>query len=354
MKKISIKDIEESLNIFRSQRILLEEMKEEIVPLIHNIIIERKINFHNVIGRVKEENSLKEKMQRYNKKFVEIKDVLGLRIITYIESDAEKICKIIENEFEINKDMSKDHSKKLGGYRGKNYIVKLNEVRKNLVENKRYKDIEFEIQITTILDHAWAEIQHDRNYKLKSLPLKFKRKFSLLAYTLELIDSQFDDLCLEIDKKINEISNKTKKGELEDIEIDSVSLRGYLNERFKDYLGKEIVTSFGLHNNDLKGVLEDLNTFGIKNLNELKNILPEWVEEYLKVQPLDAKTDYSDLIRDFLLVQFKREYCKKSILFKKSGEFVLNIKEDSLFKSKGIDYVGLCKEESILISIKDR
>lgn len=344
--------IEKELSKFRKKREVLGELGDEMIPLIDHMLNEAEISFHEVIGRVKEENSLKEKLLRGNKKLKDIKDLLGLRVITYLKSDSKKVCELIEKEFKIMG--IKDHEKKINGsYRGKNYVVKLDQKRGELIEYGSYKDIEFEIQVTTILDHAWSEIQHDRNYKLKGkLPEEFKRQFRLLASTLELSDIQFDKLCQEVDKKIKEIEEKTQRGEIKDITLDSVSLRGYLNERFKEGLGEKILPTFGEGNIDSSNTIEDLKIMGINNLEELKEIIPPWINEYLTTQR--GIIDYTDLVRDLLVLKFQGEYIKKSRIIKRHHNYgyIFSEKEINLFNEKGVDFCKLFEESGIKFTIE--
>lgn len=51
------------------------------------------------------------------------------------------------------------------GYLSVHYFLKLNNKRLALSEYKGYKGLKCEVQVRTLLQHAWAEIEHDRNYK---------------------------------------------------------------------------------------------------------------------------------------------------------------------------------------------
>src|SRR5262249_43337388 len=45
-----------------------------------------------------------------------------------------------------------------------------------------------------ILQHAWAEIEHDLGYKAGNIPDKFRRRFSRVSALLELADEEFMNL----------------------------------------------------------------------------------------------------------------------------------------------------------------
>jgi len=163
---------------------------------IHNIIAElleiNSINIHAIFSRAKEVDSFSEKIKdiKYDDPQSQITDLAGIRIICYVESDLTLICKILEDNFTIDPVNSLDKSKLLGidkvGYKSVHYIAELKEDRIQLPEYKKFKEVKFEIQIRTILQHAWAEIEHDRNYKFSGeLPDDIKRRFKLIEGTLE-------------------------------------------------------------------------------------------------------------------------------------------------------------------------
>jgi len=92
-------------------------------------------------------------------------DMAGIRVITYLDSDARKAAEIIKQLFEIVPGQSVDKAQELGtdrgGYRSIYVVGRLGQDRLALPENKKFENFCFEIQIRTILQHAWAEFEHD-------------------------------------------------------------------------------------------------------------------------------------------------------------------------------------------------
>lgn len=134
--------------------------------------------------------------------------------------------------------------------------------------------MKFEIQIRTILQHAWAEIDHDRNYKSASeLPIDLQREFSRLSANLESVDVDFQQLVDKVEIYRNRVSQQTKEGNL-DVNIDSVSLEGYLREKFSSEHLKKNVKLVD------KDIIEELKSSGIKSLRDLEGMMSKETEKY--------------------------------------------------------------------------
>ncbi|MDX6038046.1 GTP pyrophosphokinase family protein, partial [Acinetobacter baumannii] len=153
--------------------------------------------------REKSKKSFLKKMEDKNKEKtyspLDMTDLAGIRVITLIESDVHKVCELIKSLFNIHKKDSVNKSEILGddkvGYRSVHFICDIGETRENLLEWKALKGLKFEIQVRTALEHAWAEIEHDRSYKLRGkLPSDLTRRFSLLSGLLESADLEFNRL----------------------------------------------------------------------------------------------------------------------------------------------------------------
>lgn len=58
------------------------------------------------------------------------------------------------------------------GYRSVHFVCDLGAQRSGLPEFKDLGGLKFEIQVRTLLQHAWAELAHDRNYKFSGTLLR--------------------------------------------------------------------------------------------------------------------------------------------------------------------------------------
>jgi len=337
-------------------KLLSEKIKETITGAMDV----EKINYLSIQAREKSIENFEDKLKKeINFKPEEMQDLAGIRIICNINSDVDKTIKLIKELFEIDEERSTDKSKLLGddklGYKSVHFVAKLPKNRAQLKENENFKDLYFEIQIRTILQHAWAEMSHQKNYKFSGvLPAEIRRRFNLLAGHLEVADNEFNSISKSIEDYSEEVSRKTKSGNL-DIPLDSVSLRGYLNEKFKDYLGVYLLPRFGSKDEDSENVITDLKIMGVETLEDINNLIPSWIKDYIEVQGNDCTTNYTDLIRDVLISRFKEDYLKESQLFKsanKRGGLRLGKNENLLFKSHGIDFIELIGQFGVNIILK--
>jgi ppGpp synthetase/RelA/SpoT-type nucleotidyltranferase len=176
----------------------LQDFKISIDSLIQTLLEIEGIQFHSVTSRIKSKASVRQKLQRPDKRreLNDLTDMFGARIITYFEDEVDVVAKLIEREFIVDRDNSVDKRSLLDpdrfGYLSLHYVLQLNPERSTLPENRAYKDIKFELQIRSILQHAWAEIEHDTGYKSASgVPDAVRRRLSRLAGLLELADDEF-------------------------------------------------------------------------------------------------------------------------------------------------------------------
>lgn len=163
--------------------------------------------------RIKEFTSLINKVIgdiKYHKEpLLKINDILGLRVMLYFESDLEKVCDIIEEEFEVigtRDDKRERLEPDQFGYSSIHYIVKLDERRLLLPEYKDYKDLKAEVQIRTIVEHPWDVISHYMDYKPKelgsSLSPKLERRLNSLMALFEIANREFDSIHKEYNEQI--------------------------------------------------------------------------------------------------------------------------------------------------------
>ena len=104
--------------------------------------------------------------------YSDIWDLAGVRIALYFPRDREKIDTIIKTSFDIiseTKDFPDNskrpsYSKRFSGYWARHYRVSLKA--ESLPQTQlRYSQARIEIQVASVLMHAWSEVEHDLVYK---------------------------------------------------------------------------------------------------------------------------------------------------------------------------------------------
>ena len=107
----------------------------------------------------------------------EIKDLAGCRIIFYTDTDLERFRQsgVWEKNFDVDWANSKTHFPHSEDasvedlYQGIHYVVRINADRVKLVEYADLAGLRCEIQLQTILNHAWSETSHDVLYKARNV-----------------------------------------------------------------------------------------------------------------------------------------------------------------------------------------
>ena len=180
-------------------RLLSEKTKEFLSSTLHS----KDIVPHSITSREKDPEELREKITREGEfpdaPFYGITDLAGARIIAYFPSDVDKIVPLIEKEFSIDSKHSMD--KRLSsdpaifGYASVHFVVEFRPEMLKLPDYALFDKMKCEIQVRTILQHAWAEIEHDIVYKSPGeIPFRVRRRFACLAGLLEIADREFESL----------------------------------------------------------------------------------------------------------------------------------------------------------------
>ena len=241
------------------------------------LLDEEKISYLSVSGRVKDVDSFYEKISRknYNNPFEQVEDICGLRIICYYKSDIDKICKIINREFEVLESQDKEEllNNDQFGYRSHHFIIKIKKDWLSIPNYRGLNDLKVEIQVRTNLMHTWAEIEHKLEYKKEEdIAKEFKRRFSFLSAKLEEADEQFEALKKDIIKyrEDNIELLKIKSDEINNLELNVDNLQAFLDFNFPDRFRSVEATSEVLNELKLYGIsISKLGEFYDKTKNTL-------------------------------------------------------------------------------------
>ena len=275
-----------------------EDCLNYVENTVKNIIKSQSINVHEIVGRVKTIESLEGKVKRKNySNLAEITDLCGIRIITYFSDDVDKIAELISQEFEVDLENTIDKRKSEDptkfGYVSLHYVVGLREENTSPTLYGRFKNIKLEIQIRTVMQHAWAEIEHDLGYKSKEdIPDQYRRQFSRLAGLIELADDNFLQLKNNINNYEQEIREKlpTSKKELP---IDSSTLMTYVTED-QNYIellntikSLDVDVDFNINSSFLSTVVQRVKKLGLKTIGDIDELLERYKDIFLRISAIE-------------------------------------------------------------------
>ncbi|MBI3040211.1 MAG: RelA/SpoT domain-containing protein [Chloroflexi bacterium] len=308
-----MKNAEKAIEWYKENEQIYGKLADEVASIIKKYLQQNNIKVYDVIKRAKSVKRFGEKAQNYSDPINEIKDVAGIRVITYLDNDRKNVVEAIKILFTIDPENSKDYSEELGidriGYRGMNYVASFGKERSELPDNEQFAGRSFEIQIMSIIQHAWSELEHP-SYEFKGqLPLLLERKYKLLAAILEFADSEFVTLSEKLDEYRKEIDGKLDRNEL-GIEIDPASLTEYCNKRFKTFIEKGLLDPKFGNSQDGSEVVKELHDFGILKLSQLDKIIPTDLQE--KMVDSQYSGNFQAIIRFILIIKETEKYFEHS------------------------------------------
>jgi GTP pyrophosphokinase len=233
--KPGAEDVEAVLAEFDSRAGSLSALCDKTKALIEELLQAANVRYQSVQARVKTRKKLREKYldpAKEYKKLDDIHDLTGLRVITYYDDEVDRVAEVIEREFEIDPGNTDDKRKielDRFGYSAINYVCTHLRTRASLSEYKRFANVRLEIQVTSILSHAWSEMNHGSYDLGENCPPEIRRRFFQLKALLELADWQFTDLRDKTTSYERAVAVQVEAG-VSGLPLDVVSLRSLLEQ----------------------------------------------------------------------------------------------------------------------------
>jgi hypothetical protein len=220
------------------------------------------------------------KADRDYKSLRDISDLVGVRIITYYSDDLDRIARIVAGEF-AQLDPMEDKRKgnpDTFGYSAIHMDCAYLPERIASTEYKRFAKARFEIQITTILGHAWAEMHHPWYDELNS-PTEEVRRFHRLAAVLELAEQEFLEIRTKKDQRERSASVRVAAN-TPGIPVTPEALKAFIEQNeFVNKLDLEFLSASGAGSltepsgNYISLAARLVNAVGISTIQELEGRL---------------------------------------------------------------------------------
>ncbi|WP_279633193.1 GTP pyrophosphokinase [Nocardioides euryhalodurans] len=194
--------VREAVRAYAAVQPSLREPTRRFVALVTALLDEAGINYLTVEGRTKSVASFAAKAARsvegrplYTDPSTEITDQIGVRVITYVHSDVDAVVDVFDDQLRLldDRDMGEETaSQGRFGYSSRHLLVAVGDPAPESYDD--LVDHRASIQVRTVLQHAWAEFEHDIRYK-GTVPAEhasdLDRRFTLAAGLLELADQEF-------------------------------------------------------------------------------------------------------------------------------------------------------------------
>lgn len=181
----------------------LHGVTAEAISTLTALLDDAGINYLTVTGRTKTPASFAAKARRYEGREASvdplraITDQVGTRIITYVRDDVRAVADLLSEHFTVleDRDMGQETaSEGRFGYSSRHLLLSTEPLGPD-GELPAYDPRHcFSVQLRTVLQHAWAEFEHDVRYKGTIPPEQvpdLDRRFTLAAGLLELADNEF-------------------------------------------------------------------------------------------------------------------------------------------------------------------
>ena len=273
-------EIHELIDDYKRLDVIVNERLHEILS--------GKMSLMHITHRIKTIESINGKLERkpdvYSKP-QDIYDILGFRVICYFLDDVNSAAAIIENNFRVDRSKSKDKRQlidaKSFGYVAIHYVCALPESYGEL------STLWFEIQIKTILQHSWAEIEHDLGYKTEvEVPRNIRRSFSKAASLLEVADDIFSDIRTRLEEYRISVKNNIEAQNLDAVFFDKITLAEFTshNKTYRNLL-KEIadITNARITEHNPESQLPLIEFLGIHSLGDMVRLIEEEHDLTLKL-----------------------------------------------------------------------
>ena len=274
---------------------------------IEDLLNDAGIIFDRVSTRVKTWPSLKAKAKKrrengdfvYPQPWQEIHDVMGVRVTLYHSTAIPQALNVFGESFHVERSVDKAAETRISGgfgYGSHHLVLTVTEDSAAAMEElAAYVGWTFEVQIRTVLQHAWAEFEHDIRYKQGPNPPspEVDRLFTLAAGLIELADQQFDEIAA-----LKAPDTETDK----DVELTAETLPGVL----AIILGNRFPLSRSEHYRFLAELLEQN---GVHHLGQLEQLLDDTAIAHVHdAMRYRFRPGQVRLIDDLLLNKFGKQH----------------------------------------------
>ncbi len=247
---------------------------------VRSLLDEAGINYLSVTGRTKTVSSFAAKSSQevdgvrvYDDPLTQITDQIGVRVITYVHSDVAAVADLLAATFTVLDDRDLGQvtaSQGRFGYSSRHLLLSPDPEHATMIMLEQLGGQPASVQLRTVLQHAWAEFEHDIRYKgqvPEEHATDLDRRFTLAAGLLELADREFSMIRDRLRGDLTQPAIGAEPGAAAEPaeRMDAMALATFLGSRYL-----EAGWSRTDHYDWMAGLLAEL---GITSLDQLRGLI---------------------------------------------------------------------------------
>ena len=260
-----------------------ERLTQAVRGGLEQLLAEHGLGQVMITDRIKSRESLNAKLLRKHGKYQsadQVTDIVGFRLISFFADQVDQMAEILDKNFVVDKEKSIDKRELIDpntfGYVSLHYIC-------SLPEGKGYPEdlcgMQFEIQLKSMLQHTWAEIEHDLGYKSAlGVPREVRREFARAASLLEVADDLFVNIKKELREYERDVHERIRTDKADDLALNKATLDEFIKaDSVLNALNREIAEISGAELLEVSSeiYLAQLYFFDIRKIRDLKDAIEE-------------------------------------------------------------------------------
>ncbi|MDP3894233.1 DUF429 domain-containing protein [Nocardioides sp.] len=232
--------VSEAIRGYADAQPRVREATDAMVASVTRLLDDAGVNYESVTGRAKSVPSFAAKAARlvdgiplYSDPLTQVTDQLGVRVVTFVAEDVDAVVDLLAEVHPIldDRDLGQETaSEGRFGYASRHLLLRLPDT----APYAGTPSGSASVQVRTVLQHAWAEFEHDIRYK-GTVPEAdapdLDRRFTLAAGLLELADREFSAIRDRIQASM---TDSTADFDPADPRISAQELATFLAGRYAD------------------------------------------------------------------------------------------------------------------------
>jgi ppGpp synthetase/RelA/SpoT-type nucleotidyltranferase len=196
-----VSDLQAARERWLSERSIYEKLLQRVITTLKQQLRTNGMSAP-VTGRTKDTPNLLKKLLKKGYGYERVTDKAAARVVVQFRNETEGVLRLVENSFDILR--KEDKAEALGhnkvGYSGVHYDVRLKTSTLG-VDDTSLSELQCEIQVHTLCQNLWADMDHELGYKpSQPIPDDLRRQIYLLNALLEVADRNFTSISREIAK----------------------------------------------------------------------------------------------------------------------------------------------------------